>query len=107
MRCKLLSGKTLQRSIHRMKTKPGRVNRPNDRQFHYGIEIPKNYKEAIQLDRKNGNHKWFEAVQKEVASLLALKCFSFPSPDVHCKYTKANGWQYAPLRIVFDVKHDL
>ena len=76
----LLSGKQTAKSIRRAK-KPGRNNCKSKPKFHYGIEIPNNYAQAIKLDSRNGNHKWLEAIETEVAALMSLNCFRFPSPE--------------------------
>ena len=37
--------------------------------FKYGVEIPRHYNHAIQLDQVNGNNKWQEAIDSELQSL--------------------------------------
>jgi hypothetical protein len=58
--------------------------------------------EALEFDKKNGDHLWADAIQKEMDGLHEHKTFGFlqshePAPK---------GYQYAPLRMIFDVKPD-
>ena len=81
--------------------KPGRNNRHLG-EVKYGVEIPRTVKEALEFDRKNGNKAWYEAIEKEIGTLQAMKCFEFFGPrDI------PKGYQFAPLRMVFAVKSDL
>ena len=41
----------------------------------FGVEIPKSVKHALELDRKNGNNLWKEAMEKELAQLDQFKVF--------------------------------
>jgi hypothetical protein len=81
--------------------KPGRNGRIPKTKF--GIEIPKNYKHAVDIDTANNNRLWQDAVEKEVAALIFHKCFEFKSPD----FKPSSDYQYAPLSLVFEVKQDL
>eukprot|EP00957_Ditylum_brightwellii_P029635 2239495-Ditylum_brightwellii.AAC.1 len=47
----------------------------------FGITIPKNAKDALFLDQKNGNNKWAEAILKEMSALDQLNIFKYHSPD--------------------------
>eukprot|EP00957_Ditylum_brightwellii_P075452 5734432-Ditylum_brightwellii.AAC.1 len=44
-------------------------NKKNEIQEKSGIMIPKNAKDALFLDQKNGNNKWAEAISKEMSEL--------------------------------------
>ena len=68
----------------------------------FGISLPTNTREALLLDRKNGNTLWAEAILKEMKSLDLLNVFKYHLPDT--QFTKEAGWQYAPLRMIFDIK---
>ena len=35
----------------------------------YGLEVPKNYAEAIKLDLCNGNNYWDQAIEKEMTNV--------------------------------------
>ena len=47
-----------------------------------------------------------DAVSKEVTSLIRLKVFAFHPPGSEHKFPASEGWQYAPLIMVFDVKSE-
>ena len=68
----------------------------------FGIKIPRNVKEALLFDKENKNSNWSDAIYKEMEALKRLKCFKFHSPDTIFK--KSDGWQYAPLHMIFDIK---
>ena len=43
-----------------------------------------------------------EAITKEMNALKRLNCFKFHPPGT--KFSKNQGWQYAPLHMRFDIK---
>ena len=43
--------------------------------YMYGYEIPKNYADALRLDRLNGNTKWQDAIRAEMEQLAEYKVF--------------------------------
>jgi hypothetical protein len=90
------------------KGKLKKSNSPNKRKsnamggFKYGVWVPKNVKEALDVDKKNGNSLWREAIFKEIDALQQFKTFKKVA-----KATISNSkekYQFAPLRIIFDVK---
>ncbi|CAJ1962164.1 unnamed protein product, partial [Cylindrotheca closterium] len=91
--------KSQPRQVRRAKKK-GRLRRPLP--IRYGIPIPRTVKEALALDDDNGNHFWREAMEKEIASLIAMNCFDFHSSD----YKPGPNSQFAPLRMIFEAKQD-
>ena len=69
----------------------------------FGIRIPNTIAEALQFDREAGNNKWAEAIAKEMNNLNRLNVFKHhPS---HKLFPKEEGWQKAPLRMIFDIKN--
>ena len=68
----------------------------------FGIKIPNNMKEALILDKENKNNLWAEAILKEMKTLNALRAFKYYSPNK--RFKKENGWQFAPLRMIYEVK---
>ena len=71
--------------------------------FKYGVEVPRDVKHALELDRKNGNTFWRDALSKEMGSLGDHKVFKLlergePIPE---------GYQMIPMWIIFDVKMNL
>ena len=72
----------------------------------YGIKIPKNTREAYEFDKENGNHLWAEAIKKEIDALMSYKVFQFiKRSDI--SGLKRDDYQFAPLRMIFEVKQDL
>ena len=67
-----------------------------------GIDVPRNTKEALLFDRMNKNTQWGDAIFKEMAGLQRLNVFKFHSPGHKCN--KADGWQFAPMHMIFDIK---
>jgi hypothetical protein len=84
------------------KKKPGRNNRQQGT-FKYGLEVPRTWKDVLRIDKAAGNKKWQEAVMKEIAALIHHQCFEFKS----AKFKPSADYQYAPLRLVYDIKSDL
>ena len=69
-----------------------------NRTHKYGIRIPKNIKEAKEIDLENGDSLWMEAVQSEMKSILsALKLYEGDT-------TKLIGYQQITGHLVFDIK---
>ena len=84
------------------KKNPGRNNR-NMGSIKYGVRVPKSVPHAIQLDEENGNIFWQDAIKAEMDSLNELEVFRYFPAD----HKPGSDFQYAPLRMVFDVKSDL
>jgi hypothetical protein len=64
----------------------------------FGIELPKTVKEAFELDKKNGNTLWADAIAKEIRDVSVA--FSIlpdgqPAPV---------GYQKIPCHMIFDIK---
>jgi len=58
--------------------------------------VPKTVKEALELDRKNGNFLWADAIAKEM--MEARIAFNI-LPDGH---VAPNGYQKIPRHMIFD-----
>ena len=69
--------------------------------YKFGVEIPRSVKHALELDAKNGNNLWFEAIIKELNQLDDFKTFRLRKPGESLK-----GYKRIPYHFVFDVKHD-
>ncbi len=64
----------------------------------FGIEVSKTVKEALALDRKDGNTLWADAIAKEMKEV----CIAFSIlPDGH---SAPIGYQKIPCHMIFDVK---
>ena len=68
----------------------------------FGIRIPSSAREALLFDKQNGNHLWSESMMKEMTALDESGCFEYYPP----KHKFGKDYQYAPLRIIFDVKKE-
>ena len=64
----------------------------------FGIEVPKTVKEALALDRKNGNTLWADGIAKEMTEVR--KAFDILPEGA----TPPVGYQKIPCHMVFDVK---
>jgi len=92
--------------LARLKKPSGRDRRPdNSSGLKYGIRVPRNAKEALEFDEENGNTLWRDAILKELKALMEMEVFEkFPCS---VRQARGKGFQFAPLRMIFDVKVDL
>jgi hypothetical protein len=70
--------------------------------YKFGIQVPRNVKEAYELDKKNGNTKWQDAINEEIN---AMHSFSTFEDKGRIKYLQ--GYKNIIVHFIFDVKHDL
>jgi len=68
----------------------------------YGVVVPRNVTEAFELDSRNGNSHWRDAIKKEIDSLISMECFEFHEKG----YNPGNEYQWTTLTMIFDVKQD-
>ena len=68
--------------------------------FKYGFEVPRDYKHAIWLDKRNGNNKWAEATQLEMTQLDDYSTFKDVGKVI------PDGYKKIRVHLVYDVKHD-
>jgi hypothetical protein len=47
----------------------------NGTQFMFGVEIPKNVKRALEMDKENGNNLWQESIDKELEIINQFQTF--------------------------------
>ncbi len=66
----------------------------------YGIELLTSVKHAIEIDQKNGNTLWKDALSKE----MAYVCVAFEILDPGMKVPP--GWHKASGHLIFDMKMD-
>ena len=67
----------------------------------YGVEIPRTIKEAMNIDAKNGDTQWHDAIEKEMGNLKVA--FDILENDEHLP----PGWTKASGHLVFDVRMTL
>jgi hypothetical protein len=70
----------------------------------FGIRVPHNTRMALLFDKENENRLWAEAITKEMAALERLYCFEYMSPAA--QFQKKDGWQYAPMCMIYDIKQE-
>ena len=68
----------------------------------FGQQVPRNHKEALLIDEKNGNHKWAEAEEKELKQLFDYAAFKSIGKGVPIP----EGYQKIPYHFVYAIKHD-
>jgi hypothetical protein len=76
---------------------------PLKMQSFMGIAIPRNTREALNLDKINKDGLWKGAIQKEVDGIKSHGRLLFLPPGA----SPPEGYQEAPLRVIFDIKPDL
>jgi hypothetical protein len=83
--------------IHKASTSPTSIK------YKFGIQVPKGIKNAINLDKKNGNNLWEEAIKTELKQLTDYETFIVLNSGEDIP----KGYQKIPHHIVCDVKYDL
>jgi hypothetical protein len=71
--------------------------------YKFGIQVSKEIKNAIDLDKKNGNQLWQEAIETELKQLTDHQTFIVLDSVEDIPI----GYQKVPYHMVFDVKYDL
>ena len=70
--------------------------------YMYGIEIPRDYQHALELDRRNGNTKWQDATELEKQQLFEYKTFT----DIGENQPPPPGYKRIRVHLVYAAKHD-
>ena len=63
--------KTLNRAINQTNIRQGRRSAT----YQFGYLIPRDYKHALELDKLNGNSRWYDATQKELDQINEYQVF--------------------------------
>ena len=71
--------------------------------FKFGVQVPRNAKEALELDSKNGNTKWKDAIDTEFKQINEFKTFRLLGSGEKLP----DDYKQIPYMFVFDVKFDL
>ena len=79
--------------------------------YQFGFLIPKDYRQALQLDEQNGNSKWYDATKLEMDQINEYKVFQdHGKAQFDPKWRKVsnapNGYKKIRVHIIFAVKHD-
>ena len=79
--------------------------------YQFGILIPKDYKQALQLDEQNGNSKWYDATKLEMGQINEFKVFQDHGkakydPKSRKVSNAPNGYLKIMVHLIFVFKHD-
>ncbi|MGH3054698.1 MAG: reverse transcriptase domain-containing protein, partial [Gaiellaceae bacterium] len=69
----------------------------------FGVEVPRTLEEALEMDKKDGNDLWQEAVKKEMTQIHEYGTFKSEGKGV----AAPTGHKQIKVHLVFDVKYDL
>jgi hypothetical protein len=72
--------------------------------YMFGIRVPRNHKEAMELDKENGNTMWADAEHAELSSIQGYQSFTDRGPQGSAKIPK--GYKKITVHMVYAVKHD-
>jgi hypothetical protein len=64
----------------------------------FGTELPKTVKEALELDKKNGNTFWADAIAKEMKDVRVTFKILLDGQSAPI------GYQKIPCHMIFDIK---
>ena len=70
--------------------------------YQFGVQVPRTVKEALELDAKNGNHFWRDAIRAELLQLAEYQTFR----DMGKNFKIPMNFQRIRVHFVFAVKHD-
>jgi hypothetical protein len=70
--------------------------------FKYGIEIPRDYKHALDMDRRDGHTKWTTATALEMEQLDDYDVFTDKGKDGD----PPKGYKKIRVHLIYDAKHD-
>ena len=73
------------------------------KRYKFGVRVPFGVKQAMMLDRENGNTLWLEAIKKELECLVKWNLFRMWER----REQASKGHKQIPCHIVFVVKFDL
>ena len=72
--------------------------------FKYGVEIPRDYDHAMQLDRQLNQTKWADATALEMTQIDDYECFKDLGHKSKVKIPE--GYKCIRVHLVYDCKHD-
>ena len=79
--------------------------------YQFGYLIPRGYKHALELDKLNGNSRWYDASKKEFEQINESKVFishgrAKYDPKSKRTINAPKGYQKIRVHVVFACKHD-
>ena len=72
--------------------------------YKYGFILANDYEHAMQLDRRNGNTKYADAIATELKQIDEYNTFEDLGPAAKCR--PPEGYKRIRVHLVFDIKHD-
>ena len=82
-----------QAKLHSFRTKPI---------YMYGFQVPRNWEQAVELDKENGNTKWQDCTALEMAQIDEYEAFQ----DKGKGFKPGPDWKKINVHLVYAVKHD-
>ena len=70
----------------------------------YGFQVPRDYKEALLLDKQNGNTKWQDCTALEMQQLMDYQ--TFIDKGLYSQTGIPRGFKKIRVHLVYAVKHD-
>ena len=77
--------------------------------YMFGVEVPRDYKDALRLDNENGNTLWQDATKLELKQIDEYETFEDRGKAIYAnrKVTNApKGYQKIRVHLVYAIKHD-
>ena len=99
--------KTSKRLIRAVKQSRIRQVRTSAR-YQHGFQVPKDYNDAMRLDKENGNTHWQDAMDLELTQIHEYKVFKDTGKAKfhNGKVVTPDGFQKIRVHFVYAVKHD-
>ena len=99
--------KTSKRLIRAVKQSRIRQVRASTR-YQHGFQVPKDYNDAMRLDKENGNTHWQDAMDLELTQIHEYKVFNDTGKAKfhNGKVVTPDGFQKIRVHFVYAVKHD-
>ena len=99
--------KTSKRLIRAVKQSRIRQVRASVR-YQHGFQVPKDYNDAMRLDKENGNTHWQDAMDLESTQIHEYKVFkdTGKAKFLNGKVVTPDGFQKIRVHFVYAVKHD-
>ena len=76
----------------------------------FGIELPHSVEEAYEIDERNGNRNWTDAIEKEMKKIYIFQTFELwdkgTPDDLRSGKVKMPGFKELTVHMVFDIKMD-
>jgi Reverse transcriptase (RNA-dependent DNA polymerase) len=72
--------------------------------YKYGFKVPRTYKQALSLDKRNGNTLWGDAATLELTQIDDYD--TFIDKGHHTKTKPTDGYKKIRVHLIFVVKHD-